>query len=409
MSVNSLGVGQSAFTQVFQEGLSAVIKSVTGVNPADASSVTVASNESGNPQIAEPETEVSQSAIASLFIVLGKIKEIKDASISANKAELERLQLEQEALMDDQIDQLNEQEEQRLEQIEKAEKARKKAKEAGIFGKAFGFVTAAATLVGGLCSLAAGVLTGQPNLIAAGVALTAAGALEITAQVLMCVGEHEAAEILSYAAIGLTVIGVGCLTYGAASGAMAGAAAGKEVAKEATEAAVKEGVKAAVKEAASEAAEEVIEEAAKAVVKEVAKNITEEVAEEAIERAAKNLCETMIKKQSDDMIKAAMGRTTWAANAANAGAQAGSGIVSAQQTDIQDKLNSVELQMQQLESLLVENDALVTKLESMMQRFIEFIQSQSGSVTSIASILSNVARNEMQTSLSVLNNTRAAI
>lgn len=409
MSVNSLGVGNTPFTQIFQDGISAALKTFTGVNPLDVSGVTTATNESGNPSIAEPDKETSLSGIATLFIVLGKIKEIKDSTISANKAELERLQAEQEDLMNEQIDKLNEQEENRLDQIEKAEKARKKAKQAGIFGKAFGFVTAIATTIGGACSLAAGVISGQPNLIAAGVALTAAGMCEVAAQICLALGEDKAAEILSYTAIALTVIGVGLLTYGAASGAAAGAVAGKEAAKEATEVAVKEGVKAAAKEAASEAAEEVIEQAAKAVVKEVSQNVAEEIAEEAIERAAKNLCETMIKKQSDDMIKAAMGRTTWASSAASAGAQTGAGIVSAEQADIQDALNDINLQVQKLEAELTENDALVSKLEALMQRFIAFIQSQAGTVAEISNIFSETAKNEMQTSLSVLTNTRASI
>lgn len=409
MSVNSLGVGNTAFTQIFQEGMSAVMKSFSGINPSDASGVTSASNESGNPSIAEPDSDTTLSGIATMFIVLGKIKEIKDSTIAANKAELERVQAEQEDLMNEQIDKLNEQEDNRLDQIEKAEKARKKAKEAGIFGKAFGFLTAVATMVGGAASLVAGVVASQPNLIAAGVALTAAGMCEVAAQVCIMFGEHEAAEILSYTAIALTVIGVGLLTYGAASGAAAGAAAGKEVAKEATEVAVKEGVKAAAKEAASEAAEEVVEQAAKAVVKEISKNVSEEIAENAIERAAKNLCETMIRKQSDDMIKTAMGRTTWASSAASMGAQTGSGIISAEQADIQEALNKVNLQVQLLESELVENEALVSKLESILQCFIAFIQSQSGTVVDIASILSDAAKNEMQASLTVLNNARAPI
>ena len=370
MSSNDSVLGfTNSFIQSMQHGLVEQIEQVVkrhanGVNVSDVK----ANGDIDGSKVELPKP--GRSSIAKMLEVLAKLKEIVDDAKKATKEELEQKRAEFKRLMDERILENNRAQEKRIEQIKEAQAQKEKAEKGGVLGKVFGFISAAVSIIGGALMC----MTGN---VAAGSLLIAGGCCEIAAQVCAMCGQHEAAEILGYVAMGLVAAGLLCM--GVPIMLNGAAKAASHVAQF--------GVKASVK-----AAGQTAQQAMKQCIKNAVQAFTKKVAPELAEQGAKH---------SDKLMKMA-GRINLLTSVVGSGAAIYRGAVMIDLGANQLRMNELEYEIQQLEANLARYQAMLNKIEAMIERLLEYMNSQVESLTSATKIVTDTLKDQVDASQAVL-------
>lgn len=378
MSSNDSVLGfTNSFIQSMQHGMLEQIENVVkrhgnGVNVSDVK----ANSETDASKVELPKP--GRSSIAKMLEVLAKLKEIVDDAKEATKDELEQKRAEFKRLMDERILENNRAQEKRIEQFKEAQAQKEKAEKGGVLGKVFGFISAAASIIGG-----AFLCVANP---AAGMLMIAGGCCEIAAQVCAMCGKHEAAEILSYVAMGLVGAGLLCMGVPVVLTAMGKAAASvsSKMATQVGSTVAKETSKSTLKMAA---------EATKKCLDKAVAAFTKKAAPELLEQGA---------KQSDTLLMKWAGRMNLFTSVLASSASIYRGAVMIDLGVNQLRMNELEYELQQLEANLAQYQAMLNKIEAMMERLLEFMNSQVESLTSATKIVSDTLKDQVDASQAVL-------
>ncbi|VUD69228.1 Secreted effector protein SseC [Thalassocella blandensis] len=197
-----------------------------------------------------------------MVLALSRMAGLMGDMADSTQIELQFKREEIKQLLKDKLESIEQKEERRQQRIAAEKALEEQKKHAGIWGSVMSFVFAAAEIIGGAFVTAAGVISGNPVLIAGGASLIAAGSLEIAAEVMTLTGGNEdTINKMKMAAMGLMAVGLALSTFGAASAGATGAMVGKKAAQEGAEAAVKKGTKEATEAAAKKASKEATESA----------------------------------------------------------------------------------------------------------------------------------------------------